>query len=204
MSGIREMQLKNTGIKPYQLDIISDNACSLFLPVTFAQEDNYVRMLFLADGYKLLKNESEINAAECIDIIYDVFCKMRNAMKRYIFPDEYVMDEDTVFVSGSFKDVRVIFKPADTKKKSANSFMECRQITGEDSIVKNIEVICDMLKKRCTEKATAYIEKALECIKNDNYGIENAISNLRLIKKEIYRLGIDSKEDIRLAMRMDL
>ena len=108
---IEVMDRKN--IKDHQMEILSNKGMRLFLPATF-MEDEYGNIISYVDGegYVKLNQIGHIGQVKAIDMIGMLVDGMRDASNNYVFPEEYEVSENTLFVNRDLSTLRLMFKPS--------------------------------------------------------------------------------------------
>ena len=105
-------------IKDYQMDVLSDKNIRLFLPLTFMESDEETILAYVdGEGYVRLNQVGRIDRIKAIDMIGMLADGMKDAANSYIFPEEYEVSEETVFVNRDLSAIRLLFRPSEDNRR---------------------------------------------------------------------------------------
>lgn len=141
--------------------------------------DNTIRIISDVDGYEPLCNKSKLELAEMLDILVLVMENVERAKDVYLFPEDYMINENTVYVNQNNSKVLFLFHPEIPEINEVKSgifyYLE-RYFTS----------ISDDLSK-------PYIRKAVRILENKKFGNNNAILEVNGLKNKAirWRVGED-------------
>lgn len=159
----------------YVEEILSMEICKLFLPVSFIKDGDMVTAQFKTDGFTRLSAINSLAVTDIFSIIVSVFYGLKDGENHYIFPDEYEINCDTVFINKDFSDIKMIFNPPKAEK------------TGQEKVVEFIEE----LKKKCSNEGIPYLNNAAGYIKTGSSGYRAIIHHLESLRREVYLCGVE-------------
>lgn len=206
MGDIIKIIYNKSDISRYKISVLADNECSLFLPVTFTHIDDKLLGMYSTSGYSQIAESELIDAEDAVELFTDAVHKMREAMERFIFPEDYQISSKTVFADSKNKSIKCMFVPRKNMGEDILNFdsgkamatFEAAHINEAKSLYPNLKKISDIICRHTSENGCKYIRKSIECIEKNRYGIDCGLKKIESMKEEIYRLGIDRKLSIRL------
>lgn len=154
---------------PGRKEIILSGACRGLLPVNMVSEGENLRGVYNLCGFLRLSQLGEQGAWEILNIAEKTLECLEICKDFLLFPDEYVLSPETIFIKEDFNDVRLAYIPA------AKRYGENTAITSYIS----------ELKKKTTDNGRIYLDtigKMLEC---RNLNLYRVISFIQELKHEI-------------------
>ena len=116
------IELKKDGMGFYQRrKVLLEGRCPAFLPLSIASGRDSKRALIRTGGYFKLSLFKNAGTCTCIDLITLVMYKIEIAKDYMIYPEEYILNPETIYVSEDLVDVKFAFAPAD----DCEDFGEC-------------------------------------------------------------------------------
>ena len=108
------IELNRNGMGFYQRrEILLEGRCPSFLPLSIASGRDCKRALVRTGGYIKLSLLNNACTSTCIDLLILVLYRIEIAKDYMIYPEEYLINPDTIYVSEDLSDVRFAFAPAD-------------------------------------------------------------------------------------------
>ena len=206
--------MNSNSVKRYQMDIISTGNLRLFLPTTFyLKEDGEVISYANGEGYIKLKDVPKVDEVTAIDMIGILVDGMRDASNNFIFPEEYRVEEDTVYIDKDMNRVRLLFRPGeDNWNRSGSSLVSYGNkrtpIVGE--IMTGYEQIsdyaysdgqriappdADILSCKVGEGAAGPVWEAARLFRADGYGPAAALLELAELRHRVWLKTQEAKQN---------
>lgn len=164
----------------YQREILSLGLCSMFLPVSFWNREGRVLVQYDITGYQPLSRLKRISMNRSLEYIQSLARGIVNAQNIYIFPGQYEVNKDTVFISEDEKDVKLIFLPKRDFRRDISVFSA---LSEGGSYIYSIT----------SEQGKPYVNRALKLIKENRYGMENTLKALSKLSSDVYRFRIEEE-----------
>jgi len=117
---------------------LAASACPVFFPVDIVEEQNRIQAFFHVEGYRRLRDASELSAVEILLLAKSVLRNLQVCRDWFWFPEDYILSVDTVYWKTP-TDVRFLYIP-DRQKISAsrrlNGFLySLKEKTGDRGIM---------------------------------------------------------------------
>lgn len=174
MTGNIEIIYENHKLENYIMDMLTLKTCKLFLPAAFIKTEESVIASYQTEGCCRLSGLREIDTEDILSIVLSLLLGIDDAQRHYIFPNEYEINEESIFVQKGLHQAKVVFIP------------EKKDIPLADKIA----VLLEELKETAHEEGKEYLDDAITFIRQDTYGSKAVIHHLEKLRKEVYLCGV--------------
>lgn len=158
-----------------KLEILSGNVCKSIFPISIIKERDNISGYYDTSGFRKLSSFQELSAENTLTVLELLANAMEECKDYLIFPEEYILNLDTVYIDRYFSTVKFTYIP-DARKVSVKK--------------KILYFICE-LKKIASENGRMYLEILYQLFDTDNIyalKIKLFISELKreVIKNQIF------------------
>ena len=117
-------------------NLLTGGGCASLLPLSIVRMGEEARGYYSAGDYTRLGRCGELDAAGIMTVAWGVICALEDCEQYLIFPEEFVLDLNTVFVSPRLDKVKFAYVP-DRHQRSARMklpalFRDMRTVTTEN------------------------------------------------------------------------
>lgn len=92
-----------------KVDVIAAGTCKSIVPVSIAYRGDNLIGYYNIDGFKRISHYSQLTAESILTFLELFFFAMEDCQQFLIFPEEYVINTNTVYVDDSFKTVKFTY-----------------------------------------------------------------------------------------------
>lgn len=174
MTGNIELKYEKYKLENYIMDMLTLETCKLFLPAAFIQTEEDVIASYRTEGFCKLSALKEFETEDLLSIIISLLEGIDDAQRHYIFPDEYVMNDESIYVQRDLRQIKMIFIP-EKEERLLND---------------KIAALLEYLKEKGTEEGREYIEDAIAFVRQNTFGSKAVIHHLQTLRKEAYLCGV--------------
>lgn len=170
-----EIDYRREELREYVMELLTLGICSLFLRGSFVSKGDIVTAAYLSEGYRPLDSLKHISTVDALSVVTALFAGAHQCEKHYIYADEFELDSGCIYVKKDFSDVRVIYIPAKNRT----------------SMTEKSAALLQNLAEKCTREGAAYLKKASDMIREDEYGCKSVLHLLEKLGREAYLCGIE-------------
>ena len=169
-----ELKYEIHKLESYIIDLLTMEACRLFLPAAFIKTEEGVTASYHTEGYRRLADFQEMSTENVFNIMLSLTESVKDAQRHYIFEDEYEIAMDNIFVDQKISRARLLFLPAEQ----------------DVPLVDKMTVLLAKLAEIAPEEGREYIDDAIAFIRQEAFGSKAVIHHLEKLRKEIYLCGV--------------
>ncbi|MCI8610074.1 MAG: hypothetical protein HFE73_10555 [Firmicutes bacterium] len=141
---IKKSQLPYAGKE----ELLASSVCPAVFPANVVMEEEQLRIFYETEGWQPLARREQLDAVEFLTLMNSVLQNMEKMRGWLLFPEEYVLSEQTVYIPSGFFDeinqVRFIYIP-DGQKISAAKRMGCFLYGLREKLTENSMMYLEML-----------------------------------------------------------
>ena len=133
-----------------KLDIIKGGICPSIFQFSIMRSDSVIMGYYKTSGYRKLGDYSELTAKSIFIALEKVFQAIEECIQFLIFPEEFALNINTIYIDERFTHVKFLYIPDDRckyKKRMEILLAELSSITTEEG-----NVYLDMLSKIIKEE----------------------------------------------------
>ena len=170
MKDIRR-QATEIEIPVYIENIISCAWCKAFFGSDFVREDDSRTWIYThTEGYEPISSLEKMELTDILNILVLTAENVDRAMNHYIFPGDYVISENTVYVNKKKNQVKFLFHPEKFKVHG-----------------RGMEGLSHFFQQHGDESAVPYIRRATRLLDS---GGKKAVLDVQTLKRRAARWGV--------------
>ncbi len=170
MRGNVEIFYEKGEMEEYVSEILTLGLCDLFFCGSFLEKDGGRLGCYKTEGFHLLSSMTEMDTGDVLLAAAGILRGIRQAEQRYLRPELYRIDEETVFADRGISQIKLIFR-IDTEKQPAErklaEYLRC-------------------LRKKSRPEGLAYVDEAVDLVEKEEFGYRAAIRRLEELRREVY------------------
>lgn len=163
-----------TALFPWKQDILLSGKCRGVLPLGIVRSKESISGFYSTEGYIRLSSLHDIKAGDILTIAERVLECAEICRDALIFPGEYVLSADTVYISDDLTEARIAYIP------------EGRSMSEEGAI----SLFIYSLKKHTTENGRIYLETLGSMLEIKGLKLYKVIGFIEELREEINLCGI--------------
>ena len=156
------------------MDMLATETCRLFLPAAFIQTGEGVFASYQTEGYCRLTALKENDTEDVLSIILSLLYGIEDAQCHYIYPDEYQINQESIFVKRGLHQVKAVYLPEEKASPLSEKVI---------SLLRHLEGTVD-------EEGREYLDDAVTFIRQDAFCSKAVIHHLEKLRKEVYLCGV--------------
>lgn len=160
---------------PQKAETVTCGKCPCILPLTIIREEQDIRGMYNTEGYIRIASLKNISAAMILTIAERTLECTEMCRNWLLFPEQYVLSSDTVYISEDFRTVKLAYIPQ-RRKYSENSA---------------IAAFIHSLKSVTTENGRTYLDTLASMLECRNIKISRVTGFIEQLKQEINICGIE-------------
>lgn len=154
---------------PERKEILLMGRCRAIMPLNMVGEGSAAFGIYNTSGYRRISSGDIFTAWEVIQIAEKTLECIEICRDYLIFPDEYVLSADTVYVSPDLKEIKLVYIPDD-------------RTCGENTVV---SAFVYSLKKYTTDNGRTYLDTLGKLLESQNLKYSRVIGFAEELKREI-------------------
>lgn len=187
-------------IKKYEINILAGGECTSFIPMSFIEENNSVRVIYNTQGFCKLSIENLNNPYKVLATLEKIAILIKNANNHLILYNRYCIEKNNIYTNESCSEFKLIFLP-----KKNPSEIEFSQVIinllqqflvdsidsrGVDSIdSRGVDSIDSKSVDSIDSRSAEYINLIIEKCKKFNLSNHTIINYIGELKRECYLCG---------------
>ena len=116
--------------------ILTENICKTIFPVSILYKDDSVTGYYNTSGYKRLSSCNQLTAVCLLEIIEKIIIAIEECCQYLIFPEEYVINTNTIYVDERYKNIKITYIADKNYENVKNKFHRLlnsmKELTTED------------------------------------------------------------------------
>ena len=156
-------------------ETVISGICPAILPLNIVKSGDCIRGIYRTEGFVRLSSLSDISAARILTAAERIIECTEICRDYLLFPEEYVLTADTVYISEDFRTVKLAYipvKPHCSEKKA-------------------IAGLIRSLKRITTENGRMYLETLGTMLECSNLKVSKVTGFIEHLKQEINLCGIE-------------
>lgn len=119
-----------------KMDLLTKGTCKGIFPISIIKNREGITGFYYTSGYKRLADCRSLEADKILTIVEKTVSAMEECNQYLIFPEEFVMDMNTVYIEENFKDIKFTYVPDKNKvgaeKKLCRLIKDLKRVTTEN------------------------------------------------------------------------
>ena len=116
---------------PYIREILLQGGCSMILPFSLVQGKDFCFGVYHTEGYLPLRLVEKLNAAQVLTLAEKILRLIDTCRDHLLFPEEYVLNSDTLYVCRDFSEVKLLYRPAGEKNRTRSDLRDLQELLQE-------------------------------------------------------------------------
>lgn len=159
---------------PWKRDVLISGSCRGVLPLGIIDAVGEEIVLYRTEGFTRLSSLMDVKAVDILTIVERVLECVEICRDCLIFPGEYVLSPDTIYVTKDFKEARIAYIPTE------------HYVSEEGAISSLIYA----MKRLTTENGRTYLDTLGTLLECTNLKLGRIIGFIEELKEEIRLCGI--------------
>lgn len=155
-----------------KIDFLLSGGCKSIFPISIAEDAQEVRGFYKTAGYRPLSALEYINAFEALNILEKTIDAIEECGEYLIFPEEFIISMETVYMDKSFSRAKITYIPSDD----------------DDGVLPKLSNLIAGLKEIASENGRLYLNMMEEFLSVEN-----------LSRQKVKVLLLQLKEKLRFA-----
>ncbi|MGF6376265.1 hypothetical protein M2140_001336 [Clostridiales Family XIII bacterium PM5-7] len=169
-----EVTCEEKEIKTYVIEILTLGLGTMFLPVTFIKDDQFITGVYKAEGFRRLSTIEKMNTETILDIVLSLVHGIKDGENHCLFCDEYELSTETVLINEKSHVVKLVYVPFSEGKTGMSQLLQLLQLLGEKG----------------SEESLGYVDSAISFMQ-ENYSSYSAIVHyLEQLRNEVYLCNV--------------
>lgn len=166
---------ENNKIKNFEVKIFASGDCQSFLPMSFAQINEKLRVMYHTEGYTQLDLEQLKSPYEMLGVVEQLVIAIKTAQNHLILYSKYDLIPKLIYTDLKKSQLKIKFMPIKE---------ELRKITFSQKIIMFLKEM-NFEDIRCCE----YINMVIDKMEKENLSMESLINYVGELKREAYLCG---------------
>lgn len=119
-----------------KMDVLTDGVCKGIFPISIIKKGNELTGFYSTSGYMRVAECRGLEADKVLSVVEKTISAMEECNQYLIFPEEFVLDINTVYVKEDFEDIKFTYVPDKNKikaQKKLNRFIrDLRALTTDN------------------------------------------------------------------------
>ena len=165
-----EISYEEKQLPEWMMEQLSLHTMGVFFPAGFMAEKESTTAIFQVDGYRPLSHIHRLATEDVFQMFYQLILEMENNEKHYLFPENYLINEETIYFNPLANRVKMIFLPNE------------EMVSGKEQLL-HLTCFCKTL---ISEEGQGYLDGWAEELKTGDLSYRSAIHRCELLQQEIY------------------
>lgn len=152
-----------------KLDLLVEGVCRGIFPISIVKNTDGISGFYTTAGYKRLSECKKLTAEKVLTVVEKTIAAMEECNQYLIFPEEFVISLDTVYIKEDFEKVKFTYVP-DKSKLGAG---------------KKLFLFLGELKIITTENGCLYLDMLRELFDTENLNVLKANLLITQLKREV-------------------
>lgn len=167
--------MEDSGLFPWKKNVLLSGGCRGVLPFGIIETGEETRGFYRTEGFVRLSELAEIKADEILTVSERVLECVEICRDCLIFPGEYVLSTDTIYVTSDFREARIAYIPL-------------KRYVSEEGALSSL--IYNM-RRLTTENGRTYLDTLGAMLECSHLKLRKVIGFIEELKEEIRLCGID-------------
>lgn len=152
-----------------KIDVLTDGVCKGILPISIMKKGSEITGFYSTAGYKRIAECKILEADKVLTVVEKTISAMEECNQYLIFPEEFVLDINTVYIKENFENIKFTYVP-DRNRIKAEKKLSC--------------FIRD-LKSLTTDNGRLYLEMLGQMADTENLSITKMKAFVFQLKREV-------------------
>lgn len=112
---------------PYILEILLHGGCGMILPFSLMQGKDFCFGVYHTGGYLPLRRTGKMSAEQVLTLAEKILRLVDTCRDYLLFPEEYVLSPDTLYVCRDFSEVKLLYRPMSGKTRTSSGLQDLLQ-----------------------------------------------------------------------------
>ena len=171
---IRVRLTESRSFFPWKKEVLLSGSCRGVLPMGIIEKEDIIWGLFNTEGFVRISDLTELTAGDILTVAERTLECVEACRDCLIFPGEYVLSADTLYISDDFREARIAYIP-EKRYTSQEGALSC---------------FIYSLKRHTTENGRTYLDTLGSMLEIQGVKIYRVISFIEELKEEIKLCGI--------------
>lgn len=158
-----------------KMDLLTDGVCKGIFPISIIRTKEGITGVYSTSGYIRLCDCGQIGAGRILTVIEKTVMAMEECSRYMIFPDEFLIDMNTVYVKKNYDNIKFTYIPDKNNVGAAKKLFR----------------FADELKALTTDNGRLYLEMFKDMMSTENINALKVRGFISLLKKEALHCNID-------------
>lgn len=168
------VSLNREYVESFKMDVLAAGACGSIFPLSIIKEKKFTKCIYNTEGYIKVSALANIPAKEILTIAEKVLNLVENCQNYLLFPEEYILSSETIYIRDDYKDIKITYIPIDKKERQRNV----------------LSYFIRSLRNSTTENGRTYLETLANLLDCEELKTERIIGFIEKLKQEINICGI--------------
>ena len=157
-----------------KIDVLTGGVCRGILPISIIKNGSEITGFYSTAGYRRIADCNGLEADKILTVVEKTISTMEECNQYLIFPEEFVLDINTVYIKENFEDIKFTYVPDRNKikaeKKLANFIKDLKSLT--------------------TDNGKLYLDMLGQMVETENLSIIKIKAFVLQLKREVNLCGI--------------
>lgn len=174
----------------YIVELLLSGVCKKILPMSVISSDGKMWGMYNLSGYKCLSHFNQLSGSKALSIISSLIEAIEICKDYLIYPREYNLTTDLIYVNDDGEDLRIAFFPSinANKERKKHQFEKIFDEYDKDTEheIKAVKKIISDLKETSSENAKMYMETLETLLSADGLKVSNILGFIEELKEEAH------------------
>jgi len=166
-----ELELPEEMVKPFERKVLESGLCDFAVPMSFFRHSGKQKIRYECSGYVAFSEANLSDTSKVFEIIEKTLLALKKSGEYLIDPGKVVLNQDTIYVHHSHKDVRIAYVPGVGESNR-----------GKQNLVEFFLIV----EKIIPATGRGYIERLIEEVTTNNRSLPDLLTIVGEIRREIY------------------
>ncbi len=152
-----------------KMDVLTEGGCKGIFPISIIKDARQITGFYVTAGYKRLSELDNLSAEKILTVVEKTVSAMEECNQYLIFPEEFIITLDTVYIKDNFERIKFTYVP--DKSKSGAS----KKLTGFTA----------QLKKITTDSGKLYLDMLEQLFATENLSTLKIKALILQLKREV-------------------
>jgi len=166
-----EVELPEESIKPFERKVLESGLCDFAVPMSFFRQNGMQKIRYECSGYVAFSEVNLSDTSNVFEIIEKTLLALKKSGEYLIDPGKILLNQDTIYVHHSHKDVRIAYVPGLYQGNR-----------GQQNLLEFFLIV----EERIPVSGKGYIQKLKEEVIFNNRSLPDLVTIVGEIRREIY------------------
>lgn len=169
-----EKEYFNNELKEFEMNILTDQVCSSFVPTSFIKETDRLTAIYSYDGFLKISQCRFKDIIQPLNLVERVIRELVRGGSYYLDYSRAELTCDTVFYCSESQEIKLAYIPV----KEAGSFGS------------NLIEFITQLKNCYFGNSAEYLDRLIAFLRENNYSTDEIINRIIELKREVNMYGV--------------